>query len=131
MVAVAHEVHPSDLVEGDRRQMHLLVVGQVHPGPASPQVLALGQEDAVEVQVAPFAAHDALDGHGAQAAIALGLGPQERLDLLQGEQLVLLVAQERQGPAEYRAQAGAVEILLGQAVEGHPAHLATSIKAWS
>src|SRR5215210_3762302 len=109
VVAVLDEVDVPDLVEADGRQLFAPVHDLVYAPPAGPEVGLGRQEGPVEVPVAPHAADDVRDGHLAHPQVGLRDGPQDPLDLVEGEQPVGggVPTQVRADPAQESLSAGA------------------------
>ncbi len=73
VVAILDEINVADLVELNRREHDVLVVGAVDALPTVGGVLALGQKSAVEIAKSIDAADDLVDRHLLHPAIALTL----------------------------------------------------------
>jgi hypothetical protein len=113
MIAVPYEVETADLVQGNRRQVNLLMMSFVHTHPTTLQAAVAGKEVPVEVPVPTLAAYYLVNENGAQAAVCLGGGSHKSLDLLEGQKTVLLILEEGENPTEQLLIAGPVKIFGG------------------
>ncbi|MBK7218590.1 MAG: hypothetical protein IPH95_16410 [Candidatus Promineofilum sp.] len=114
MVAVLDEVDVANLVEIDRGQQHVAVVGLADVDPALGRLALGGQEGAVEVAVAADAADDLVQRHGLQADVALASVGQRLAHLVKGQQFIAPAGQPGDELAPPGAVIGALEVLVGQ-----------------
>ena len=100
------------LVQLDRRQAAKIVGRHVDPLPALAQLLVPGPEGAGEVAVLAGAAHDLVQRHLLQAALAGDVQPQLALHIVEGQQIVGLAAQQRDQAFDHGLALGMVELAV-------------------
>ena len=71
MIAIAHEVDLSDLVELDRRQGNILILGAADALPAIHGPIIERQKQAIEIGITPLTPNDPIKRHRLQARVAL------------------------------------------------------------
>ncbi len=87
VITVLDEVDVTDLVELDRREMDVLIVGTVDVLPAAGGEALAGEKLAVEILKAVHAADDLGESHGLHAAVALTLRRHPLAHLVIGNEI--------------------------------------------
>ena len=110
VVAILDEVDSSNLIELDRRQDHVLVVGAVDALPAVGGIAAFGKKAAVEITETVDAADDLIDRHLLHTAVALPFHGDAVAHIGIGEEHIGLATKEADDIVQERLAPGTIVI---------------------